>query len=39
MKFEFNVIDSMNKASALSTVQIDVENAKRFDIKYTDKKS
>jgi threonyl-tRNA synthetase len=38
MKFEFNVIDSMKKASALSTVQIDVENAKRFDISYTDEK-
>jgi threonyl-tRNA synthetase len=38
MKFEFNVIDSMKKASALSTVQIDVENAERFDISYTDEK-
>jgi len=36
MKFEFNVIDSMKKASALSTVQIDVENAERFDITYMD---
>jgi threonyl-tRNA synthetase len=36
MKFEFNVIDSMKKASALSTVQIDVENSERFDISYTD---
>ncbi|HDO19778.1 MAG TPA: threonine--tRNA ligase [Thermoplasmatales archaeon] len=36
MKFEFNVIDTTNKASALSTVQIDVENAKRFGIKYVD---
>jgi threonyl-tRNA synthetase len=38
MKFEFNVIDSMKKASALSTVQIDVENAERFDISYADEK-
>jgi threonyl-tRNA synthetase len=38
MKFEFNIIDSMKKASALSTVQIDVENAKRFDITYADDK-
>jgi threonyl-tRNA synthetase len=38
MKFEFNIIDSLNKASALSTVQIDVENAKRFNITYTDEK-
>ncbi len=36
MKFEFNVIDSIGKAAALSTVQIDVENAKRFDITYVD---
>ena len=35
-KFEFNVIDAFDKAAALSTVQIDVENAERFDIKYTD---
>ena len=38
MKFEFNIIDSMKKASALSTVQIDVENAERFDISYADEK-
>ncbi|HIE30780.1 MAG TPA: threonine--tRNA ligase, partial [Methanosarcinales archaeon] len=37
IKFEFNYIDAMNKASALSTVQIDVENAERYDIEYTDK--
>ncbi|MEM7815298.1 MAG: threonine--tRNA ligase [Candidatus Aenigmatarchaeota archaeon] len=35
-KFEFNFVDSMSKASALSTVQIDHENAQRFGIKYTD---
>jgi threonyl-tRNA synthetase len=35
-KFEFNFVDALDKASALSTVQIDHENAKRFDIKYTD---
>ncbi len=34
-KFEFNVIDTQGKASALSTVQIDVENTERFDITYT----
>ncbi len=33
-KFEFNVIDGQGKAAALSTVQIDVENAQRFNIKY-----
>ena len=36
IKFEFNVIDSLDKASALSTVQIDVENAERFNITYAD---
>lgn len=33
-KFEVNVVDSNAKASALSTVQIDVENTKGFDVKY-----
>lgn len=37
-KFEFNFVDSMNKASALSTVQIDVENADTYDINYIDEK-
>ena len=37
MKFEFNIIDTTDKASALSTVQIDVENAKRFGITYIDR--
>ena len=36
-KFEFNVVDQQKKAAALSTVQIDVENAERFDIKYVSK--
>jgi threonyl-tRNA synthetase len=36
LKFEFNYIDSLDKASALSTVQIDVENAERYDITYVD---
>ena len=36
MKFEFNFVDALNKASALSTVQIDIENSERFGIKYTD---
>jgi threonyl-tRNA synthetase len=36
MKFEFNVPDTSGKASALSTVQIDVENTERFDISYVD---
>lgn len=36
LKFEFNIIDGQGKAAALSTVQIDVENAERFDITYVD---
>jgi len=36
-KFEFNFVDSMSKASALTTVQIDVENADTYDINYVDK--
>ncbi|MCJ7444916.1 MAG: threonine--tRNA ligase [Methanotrichaceae archaeon] len=36
LKFEFNFVDTLDKASALSTVQIDVENAERYDITYVD---
>ncbi|MCQ6962768.1 threonine--tRNA ligase [Methanolobus chelungpuianus] len=36
LKFEFNFVDALAKASALSTVQIDVENADRYDINYVD---
>jgi threonyl-tRNA synthetase len=36
LKFEFNFVDALDKASALSTVQIDVENAERYDIAYVD---
>ena len=38
LKWEFNYIDNLDKASALSTDQIDVENAERYDITYTDEK-
>jgi threonyl-tRNA synthetase len=38
LKWEFNFIDNLNKASALSTDQIDVENAKRYDVTYIDEK-
>jgi len=34
MKFEFNFVDALKKASALSTVQIDIENTERFDLTY-----
>jgi len=36
MKFEFNFIDKSGRATSLSTVQIDVENAERYGIKYMD---
>ena len=35
-KFEMNFIDTAKKAACLSTVQIDVENAERFGIQYTE---
>jgi len=38
MKWDFNFIDSQDKAAALSTDQIDVENAKRYDITYVNEK-
>ena len=37
-KFEMNFVDNANKASGLSTVQIDVENSERFDVRYVDEK-
>jgi len=36
-KFEFNFVDSLGKASALSTVQIDHENAERYGLLFTDR--
>ncbi|WKT57582.1 His/Gly/Thr/Pro-type tRNA ligase C-terminal domain-containing protein [Candidatus Nitrosotenuis chungbukensis] len=36
LKWEFNYVDSLGKASALSTDQIDVENGMRYGIKYFD---
>jgi threonyl-tRNA synthetase len=38
-KFEVNCVDSQGKASALSTVQIDVKNPTDFGITYIDKNS
>jgi len=38
MKWEFNFVDNLEKASALSTDQIDIENAERYDITFTDEK-
>lgn len=36
LKWEFNYVDNLGKASALSTDQIDVENGKRYNIDFTD---
>jgi len=36
LKWEFNFVDNLDKASALSTDQIDIENAERYGITYTD---
>ena len=38
LKWDFNFVDNQEKAAALSTDQIDVENAERYDITYTDEK-
>ena len=36
LKWEFNYVDAAGKASALSTDQIDVENAERYGIEFAD---
>ena len=36
LKWEFNFVDGLGKASALSTDQIDVENGNRYDIDFVD---
>ena len=38
LKWDLNFVDNQDKAAALSTDQIDVENAKRYDITYIDEK-
>lgn len=38
LKWEFNFVDNLDKASALSTDQIDVENAERYDLTYVDER-
>ena len=38
LKWDINFIDNQDKAAALSTDQIDVENAKRYGITYVDEK-
>ena len=39
LKWEFNFVDNLGKASALSTDQIDVENAQRYGITFTNEKN
>jgi threonyl-tRNA synthetase len=39
LKWEFNFIDNLGKASALSTDQIDVENGKRYNIEFFDEQN
>ncbi len=36
LKWDLNFVDNQDKAAALSTDQIDVENAKRYEITYVD---
>jgi len=36
LKWEFNFVDNLGKASALSTDQIDIENSKHYDMTYVD---
>ncbi len=38
LKWDFNFVDNQSKAAALSTDQVDVENAKRYDIAFVDEK-
>ncbi len=37
LKYEWNFVDAIGKAACLTTDQIDVENGKNYDIKFTDK--
>jgi threonyl-tRNA synthetase len=38
LKWDFNFVDNQDKAAALSTDQIDIENAKRYEITFVDEK-
>ncbi len=38
LKWDLNFVDNQDKAAALATDQIDVENAKRYDITFVDEK-
>ena len=37
LKYEWNYVDTLEKASALTTDQIDIENGERYDIRFTGK--
>jgi len=37
LKYEFNFVDALDKASCLSTDQIDVENGERYNMQFVDK--
>jgi threonyl-tRNA synthetase len=37
LKYELNFVDALDKSSALSTDQIDVENGERYGIEFTDR--
>jgi len=39
LKWEFNYVDNLGNASALSTDQIDVENGKRYNIEFFDEQN
>jgi len=39
LKWEFNFIDNLGKASALSTDQIDIENGQRYNITFVDEQN
>ena len=39
LKWEFNYIDNLNNASALSTDQIDIENGSKFNINFINEKN
>ncbi len=36
LKYEWNFVDALDKASCLTTDQIDIENGERYDLLYTD---
>jgi threonyl-tRNA synthetase len=38
LKWDLNFVDNQDKAAALATDQIDIENAKRYDITFVDEK-